>query len=132
MKDLKLDSYVSFLGYIESHEELENRIAKAAIAIGLYDSGADDFTYYADPGKVKNYLGAGVPIIMTDVPSVAQDIRKARCGFVIGYNRSELITALTRYLSDNTLMKNYRDNAVKFARQYEWNKVFFYALSESI
>jgi glycosyltransferase involved in cell wall biosynthesis len=132
-KKLHLEKNVSFLGYIKSHEEMENRIAQAAIALAMYDRNADknDFTKYADPGKIKNYLGAGVPVIMTDTAFVAQQIKKSKCGFVISYSRKELIQTLVSFLSNQKLMKTFRINAVAFATYYDWDKVFDRAFSES-
>jgi len=125
---LSLEKYVEFLGYIPSHQDLENRIAKAAIAIALYDRQHDDFSYFADPGKIKNYLGAGVPVILTDVPYVAREVVKAKCGFIIEYSKKELIEVLTEYFTDKQLMRTYRKNALAFAKKYDWDIVFAKAL----
>ena len=126
---LSLEKYVEFLGYIPSHKNLENRIAKAAIAIALYTRQYDDFSYFADPGKIKNYLGAGVPVIMTDVPYVARQVKDAKCGFIIEYRKEELASALINFFSNEKLMKDCRINAVKFAKKYDWNLVFAKALA---
>lgn len=125
---LKVEEHVSFLGYIPSHAELENTIAKSAITIALYDKKFDTFSYYADPGKIKNYLGAGVPVVMTNVPYVAKMVEKAECGFVIEYKQKELEEVLNDFFSNETKMRQYRINAVKFAKQYDWDSVFSKAL----
>lgn len=123
---LGLGHYVDFLGYMDSHQEMENRIARASIAMALYDKESDsnDFTYYADPGKVKNYLGAGVPIIMTDIPYVAKEVEKAKCGFIIPYDKDKLSQILIGFFSNPERIKTYRANALKFARKYDWDNVF--------
>ncbi len=127
----KLNTYVEFLGYIQDHQEVENRIAQAAIAIAIYDKRYDDFSYYADPGKIKNYLGAGIPVIMTDVPYIAREIRDARCGFIVEYNKDEVVNTIVNFMSNKTIMKTYRKNAVEFAKKYDWNRVFNNAFSAS-
>jgi glycosyltransferase involved in cell wall biosynthesis len=129
-KKLGIEKYVSFLGYIKNHEEMENRIAQTGIAIALYDKTHDEFSYYADPGKIKNYLGAGVPVVMTDVPYVAREIQKANCGFIVPYKKNVLIKTLLYYFSDIEMMKKYRSNALKFAKRYEWNDIFAKGLSK--
>lgn len=129
---LGLEKYVVFLGYIPDHNEVENRIAKAGIGIALYDKRYDNFSYYADPGKIKNYLGAGIPVIMTDVPYIARQIEKAECGFIIPYNKNKLADLLLHFFSDPNLMKTYRKNAVKFAKKYDWNRVFDNAFLASL
>ncbi|MEK7502031.1 MAG: glycosyltransferase [Patescibacteria group bacterium] len=129
IKKLRLEKYVEFLGYIRNHKDVENRIAKAALAIALYDRRYDEFSYYADPGKIKNYLGAGVPVIMTDVPYVAEEIAKNKCGFIVQYSKKDLLDILLKFFSDKKLMKEYRYNAVRFAKKYDWDKVFASALT---
>ena len=126
---MRLEKYVEFLGYIRNHKDVENRIAKAALAIALYDRRYDEFSYYADPGKIKNYLGAGVPVIMTDVPYVAEEIAKNKCGFIVQYSKKDLLDILLKFFSDKKLMKEYRYNAVRFAKKYDWDKVFASALT---
>lgn len=129
---LGLGKHVDFLGYIPNHAVMEDRIARAAIAVALYDKESDlnDFTYYADPGKIKNYLGAGVPVIMTDVPYVARQVEKAKCGFIISYSKDELVQVLIDFLLDMEKMKKYRANALKFAKKFDWDRVFTHALNE--
>jgi len=129
VKKLNLEKYIEFLGYIPSHQDLENRIAKASIAIALYDKQYDDFSYFADPGKIKNYLGAGVPVILTDVPYVAREVVKAKCGFIIEYSKTELIHVLIKYFTDQQSMRTYRINALDFAKKYDWDIVFAKALN---
>lgn len=129
VQKLHLESYIEFLGYISNHEEVENRIAKAAIAIALYDKADDEFTYYADPGKIKTYIGAGVPVIMTDVPYVAREVVKANCGFIVPYKQDALTDVILTFLQDEKLMRVYRKNAIKFAKKYDWDRVFADAFS---
>ena len=127
-KEMNLDSHVSFLGYIENHKDMENRIAKAALAIALYDRRYDEFSYYSDPGKIKNYLGAGVPVVMTGVPYVAREVVKNKCGFIVQYSKKGLLDVLLKFFSDKKLMKEYRYNAVRFAKKYDWDRIFAKAL----
>lgn len=132
VSSLKLQKHVHFLGYIENHKDMESRMAKAAISVALYNRDLDknDFTYYADPGKIKNYLGAGVPIVMTDVPLVARAVEKAKCGFIIDYERQQLARVLISFFSDQKNMQQYRKNAIAFAKKYEWDRLFDTAFSK--
>lgn len=130
VKKLHLEKYVTFLGYIANHEEVENRTAKASIAVALYEGRKDNFTYYTDPGKVKNYLGAGVPVIITDVPYIAGLIQKAKCAIIVRYKKQEVAEKLVSFLSNEKMMREYRINAVRFAKKYDWDKVFTETLAK--
>lgn len=127
---LHLEKHVLFLGYIESHKEVENRMAKAAITIALYEESDNNFTYYTDPGKVKNYLGAGVPVLITDVPYIAGLVEKAKCAVIARYQKQEVAEKLVSFLSNERKMAEYRTNAVRFAKKYDWDKVFTNTLAK--
>ncbi len=129
VKEHGVNNIVHFLGYIENHSEMENRLARASVAVALYDKNTDIFSYYADPGKIKSYLGAGVPVVMTDVPFVAREAVENRCGFIVTYNTNSLVKAITRYFADEKMQRQFRENAVKFAHTYEWEKIFDKAFS---
>src|SRR3989338_6006545 len=128
VKKLKVGKYVEFLGYISNHAVMENRIAQAALAVALYDKRYDDFSYYGTPGKIKNYLGAGVPIVMTDVPYGVKQVEDAQCGFIVKYSKEELADKLVDFFSNEKIMKSYRLNALKFAKKYDWDRIFAKAL----
>ena len=125
---LNLEKYVFFLGYIPNPVVMENRIAQAAIAVALYDKKYDEFSYYGTPGKIKNYLGAGVPVIMTDVPYGVRQIKNAQCGFIVKYSKDELADKIINFFSNEKIMENYRLNALKYVKKYDWDQVFAKAL----
>ena len=120
----RLGKHVSFLGHIESHEEMENRIAKAAVAIAIYDPKNADFSYYADPGKIKNYLGAGVPVIMTDVPHIARQIEKEKCGFIVEYKVKSLADTIIKIFTEKKIMEEYKGNAIKYSSRLDWDNIY--------
>lgn len=130
VKKEKLEKHVSFLGYIKDHSEVENRIAKAAIAVAIYNKRHDDFSYYADPGKIKSYLGAGVPVIMTDVPFVAKEVEEAKCGLIVEYNKNQVIKSIISFFSNKEIIMKYKKNAIKFAKKYDWEIIYKNAFSK--
>lgn len=129
---LHLGKHVDFLGHISNPQKMENRLAQASVAVALYKPTPDDFSYYTDSGKVKNYLGAGVPVVLTDVPFVAGEIKKARCGFISSYSEESLLRILKKYLTNTKMQQEYRKNAAKFARRYMWNSIFSDALQHAL
>jgi glycosyltransferase involved in cell wall biosynthesis len=122
-KEMNLEDRVLFKGFIHSHEEIEDLIAKSAIAVALYNKELDKWTYYSDPGKLKVYLGAGVPVITTEVPWNAKEIAQNKCGLIVKYDVDELVKAIKFLLNENNLY-NYRNNAREYARQFDWSDIF--------
>ncbi len=129
-KKRNLSNNVTFLGYIENHDEVEDIIAKCRVGIAPYVPFPSSFTWFADPGKPKVYLGCGVPVVITRVPEVASEIAKRRAGIAINYDAHELAQAIITVLTDQALYEEFRANAVQFAKELSWESVYIKALSE--
>ena len=56
------------------HRRVEELLAEASIAAAPSDPSETTFTRFADPGKLKSYLAAGLPIVLTDVPPNAREL----------------------------------------------------------
>lgn len=124
-----LANNVIFLGYIENHDEIEEIVAKCRVGIAPYVPDPHSFTWYADPGKPKVYLGCGIPVIITKVPEVAFEISKRKAGIAINYNSHELSEAIKKMLNDNKAYAVYKSNVLQFAYELTWDRVFTAAFS---
>lgn len=79
----KVGDRVFFPNRFYSQEELIEEAKRSFAGIALYDLSADNFTHYADPGKVKAYLEMGLPVIMTRISGVAAKIESFHAGEVV-------------------------------------------------
>ena len=131
-RDLKVLDRVEFTGYVKDHREIEKRLSRSAIAVAPYVDSEDNFVRYTDPGKVKNYLAAGLPVVITKVPRIAWELEKRQCGVAIDYDKKELAEAVIKILSDEDLLKIYRQNAYQLAKEYDWNLIFSQALEKTL
>lgn len=125
---LKIKKYVTFTGWIKDRSKLDEIMADSALAIAMYDRDKDTFTYYADPTKLKDYLSAGLPILLTDVPFNAHDIEKHKCGVIIEYNKKTIVKSITSMLSNEKRLIQYRDNAIQYISEYDWGSIFSEAI----
>lgn len=130
IKELKIEKYIDFIGYVEKHEDVEAELSKCALAMAMYNEEADKWSHYADPSKIKSYLSAGLPVITTNVTYIGNDLEINRCGFVIKYDSSILANKIIEVLKDEKLLKEYRENAILFAKNLDWENIFDEALSE--
>jgi len=126
VKNLKLKN-VEFLGFIGDINKVYRILSKCAIGIALYKKYSH--AQYTDPGKVKNYLSVGLPIVITDVPEIAYEIDKEKCGIMIKYDRQEVVKAIVKLLKNEDLLKSYRKNVGKLACKYSYDRIFAKALS---
>lgn len=132
VKKSNLQGKVSFLGFIEDHKQVEKELAKASMAVATYVPTPESFTYFTDPGKIKSYLAAGLPVVLTDVPQIARDLVIKRCGIITDYDSTSIYEKIAELLGDETKLSRYSKNALKYASNFDWNKIFENALENSI
>jgi glycosyltransferase involved in cell wall biosynthesis len=127
-----LDNNVVFLGYIESHNEIERIISKCGVGLAPYVPDPNSFTWYADPGKPKVYLGCGIPVIITKVPEVAFEIDKWGAGIAIDYDKHELVDAIIKLLINDEVYCQCRQKALEFASKYTWDDIYYGAFNQML
>ncbi|MFA6919323.1 MAG: glycosyltransferase, partial [Patescibacteria group bacterium] len=94
------------------------------MAIAMYNGEVKMLTYYADPTKLKDYLSAGLPILLTNIPHNAQEIQNKKCGFIVEYDKDAVVQAILSLCKDEDTLRQYRDNAINYSRQFDWNTIF--------
>ncbi len=127
VKELDIQKYVKFQGWVKDRSKLEEMMSESACAAALYKPEEEklyNFTYYADPTKLKDYLGAGLPIILTDVPYNAGQIQSKKCGIIVSYSKNEVARAVVDLMKDTEKLKNFRLNALEMAKEFEWTNIF--------
>lgn len=129
---LKLSDKIEFSGFVKDFSTVQALLRDSAIAVAPYVDDEKTYTRYTDPGKPKDYLSCGIPVIITKVPQVAYEIEKNKCGIAIEYNKKALVEAIVRLLKDDRLLFQYRRNATIMAKEYSWNSIFNRALKNTI
>lgn len=130
VKILRLDKNVEFLGYIPSHAQVEAIISKCAFGLAPYEPSRENFTWYSDPGKVKQYFAMGLPTIITRVPFVAYEIEREGAGIVIDYNEDEFVKAVITVLKDDGILNKCKEKAAILGSKYSWPTIFTTAIQQ--
>lgn len=120
---------IELTGFMGDLSQVYKRLSKCALGIAPYEDDSSNISRYSDPGKVKNYLSVGLPMVITMVPQIAFEIGREKCGIAINYNKDELVEAVVRLLKNETLLKSYRKNTLKLAKKYSWDNIFDKTLS---
>lgn len=121
---LGISDKVDFTGFIKDHSELEKILTKCAVGVAPFVPSSDSLSYFADPGKPKTYLAAGLPVIITNVPSIALEIEARKAGILIDFDEKQLAMAVKTLLTNDELYKQYRQNAIAFGSLFDWNTIF--------
>lgn len=130
VKKKNLESYIEFKGYITSHKEIVKILTGRGIGLATYIPSLGDFTYYADPSKIKLYLLCGLPVITTKVPPIAKEIIRQKSGCVINYSEQDLENNLEYLLKDERRYLKFRENALDMAKAYDVNLILNKAFKE--
>lgn len=121
VKEKNLEGTVSFLGYMEKHDDVEKILSSKGIAAAMYNEELSRWSYYADPSKVKTYIAAGLPVLTTSVTQIAKEIEKRDCGYMLDYNAKAFAKAAIKIFKDEKLHNRFRNNATRFAKGFDWN-----------
>lgn len=123
-KQLKVSKNVKFHNFVKGREEMEKVLSDAALGIATFNTDIlDDKVRNSDPGKIKDYMLMGMPIITTNAVYYHQEITKKKCGIVIDYNPAELAEAIIKLLKNKNLLDEYRQNATKFIEKFDCNHI---------
>ena len=128
---LHIEKYVKSMGWIRDRSTLDSMMSESACAIAIYKPEKEklyNFTYYSDPTKLKDYLGAGLPIILTDVSYNALEIQEEKCGIIVDYETKSVAETIVKLMGDLKKLQEYRKNAISMANRYEWSNIFDKAL----
>jgi phosphatidylinositol alpha-mannosyltransferase len=110
---------VRFHGFVADHREVERLLADASVAVAPYRPG-ETFTAYADPGKLKAYLAAGLPTVLTDVPPNAAELARDAGAEVVPFDAATIAEALTRSLASPDEWRRRRSAALEYVRRFDW------------
>src|SRR3989338_10199600 len=123
-KDLGVTNNVIFHGMINDRSKLEEILSDAALGVATFNTNIiDKKIKNADPGKIKDYMLMGMPVITTNALSYSNQITERKCGVVISYKPEELSVAIIKLLKNKKLLKEYRKNALKFVRSFDWDHI---------
>ena len=125
-----LSNYVKFLGAM-GHDKLLEYLPSCGIALATYLDDLDSITYYADPTKPKEYLACGLPVVITRVPWIAEEIERRPMGIAIRYTKEELTNAVIKLAKNNDFYMQCSKNATAFTSNLSWDKIYTRAFKET-
>lgn len=124
---LLLHDHVIFTGWISDQKKIRRLLSSCSIATATYSpdkSDSTNFTYYADPTKIKTYLSCGLPVVMTRVSYNAKEIETAGCARLVDYDARSIADAIMYYFSSPTRILQGNKAALRLAQTFTWDKIF--------
>jgi glycosyltransferase involved in cell wall biosynthesis len=119
-KRLGLEHTVTFHGFVSDHRDVERLLADSSVAVAPYSPEGMTFTRYADPGKLKAYLAAGLPIVLTEVPPNASALAQNAGAVLAAYDAQAIAAAISDALESPERWQKRRTAALGYAKQFDW------------
>jgi len=77
----KLERNITYTGPL-SNDKVIKELTRSGIGIALY-SGGNHWNRYGDSMKIREYQYFGIPVVVTDVPSNASEVKRMKSGKVL-------------------------------------------------
>jgi glycosyltransferase involved in cell wall biosynthesis len=122
-----LEERVRVHGFVPDHRDVERILASASVAVAPYEPGAR-YTPFADPGKLKAYVGAGLPTVLTAVPPNADELAREAGAEIVPYDAAALAAAIERAVAAPETWRERREAALAYSRRFDWNALLEEAL----
>lgn len=126
-KDLNLEKIIKFHGFVKDHKDVESILASGTLAVAPYRKEAN-FVQFTDAGKLKAYLGAGLPIVLTDVPNNARELEKKGAAFIADDDPKDLAKVIAMVLFDKEKWQKAQKSATATAKEFDWDIILKRAL----
>lgn len=114
--------YVRFLGQMD-HAKVLEEISKSFLGFALY-TNENTWNTYGDSMKTREYVAYGIPVIMNDIPSTADDVREYNAGLVVHDINSKTISSfIEKCILDKEYYNSIRKNAISMAKDFDKKKL---------
>ena len=120
VKEYEIGEQVKFLGYLE-YPQMMKTASRWQLAFATYFPSPKNHTYYADPGKVKLYMELEIPVIMTDITYIAEEVKDLKAGEIVKYDSADIALAVDKIQSN---YQDYMDGIRKLKKQYFYKELY--------
>lgn len=122
-EECKVENRVFFLGSIPQ-SELISYTAAADLGICLIENISVSY-YHALPNKLFEYIMAGVPVISSALPQMKKIVEDYKVGSCVDLEENiEIDTTINKMLENPNLLKEYKENCAKAAKELNWDVEF--------
>lgn len=126
-KKMDLQTNVVFHGFVEEGDHFTTLMSDNILGVALYRN-EENFMKYTEPAKVKYYLNFGIPAIVSKVPLVAKELDKKRVCFAVNNKKEEIVRTIKRFILDQYLQQEYKENIRKYVKTIDINKLLHEAI----
>ena len=119
-KDLKLENYIEFLGWMPP-ADIPLMLQKCHV--GVIPHVVSPFWNHTIPNKLFDFMLQGVPVLCTSAIPVKRILAEENCGLIISENPYEVADLLMSLKKNLSYLKEMGENGRQAVlKKYNWNK----------
>ncbi len=121
--ELGIENRVHFLGNIEQNE-LINYTSAADIGIALIENISKSY-YYALPNKLFEYIMAGLPVLISNLPQMKKVVLDYEVGEIVNLeNLDEVANKLKMLIEDKNKLDFYKQKTILASDELNWQSEY--------
>ncbi len=129
---LGLSHRVVFHGFVADHKDVESLLAEGTVAVACYSPEMASFSRFSDPGKIKAYLGAGLPVVLTDVSPNAREVAATAGGVLCTYDAESVAASILTVHASEQAWATRVEAAQEYMKQFDWQTLLRAAFEEAL
>lgn len=128
IKELQLDKSVIFHGFVKDAIDLTRDIHLYSIGVAPYLNMYGSYRKYGDATKLRLYMGAGLPIITTDVPPLGKEVEKLGAAIITDDTPEAIAKCAIELFNNPKRHQEMREKAIRYAKNNTWENAYSSAL----
>lgn len=118
IKKLHLEGNINLLGHLPL-EKFSTKLTDYAVGIAPYAYSEKSLTPLSDSLKMRLYLAAGLPVVITGGYWFSDEIKENALGFAVGQTADSFAKAIVRLFEDQELNKKIRSRALSYSKKLD-------------
>ncbi len=127
---LEVEKSLVFYGFVPQDKEMTEIVRHCYIGVAPYRTYKSSRRRYGDSGKIRIYLGCGLPIVSTNLLWHTKYAIKRGAGIGVKDTPIDLAKGIVTLLQDENLYKKSSEIAIKLSKENTWENTYSKALQD--
>ena len=120
---LGLNRNINFLGVLK-FTDFSQILTNYSVGIAPYEDVFDTLTSTSDSMKMRVYLAAGLPVVITKGFVFSREIEENNLGLTVQFKTKSFAKAVVKLLQNPTLNKKIRRKALVYSKKYDITNIY--------
>ncbi len=123
IEELGLTKHIRMLGNLE-FREFKNKMTNYRLGLVTYKYSEVNLIPTSDSMKMRVYLAAGLPVVLTKGFIFSNEVVKNDVGFAVDYDAKAIAGRVMQILTDNGLSRRLRRNALSYSKFMDLTAIY--------